>query len=133
MKIIQIDNWQEYQSDGEQFLNTALRAYRKKKKTFSSDTLYNLTCMAIEKLIMAFLMKNGDLADNHTMGDLLRSLQRHMNLHPELVEQMLFLDSFQEICDLESYQISIPGEDDILTILATGERVHQQLKPYLQA
>jgi len=133
MNIVQIDNWRDYQRDGEQFLQTALGAYGKKKKTFSSDTLYNLTCMAIEKLIMAFLMKNGDLADNHTMGDLLRSLQRHLSLQPELVEKMIFLDTFQEICDLESYQIRIPGEDDIRTILATGEQVHQQLKPYLQA
>ncbi len=133
MNIVQIDNWQEYQSDGEQFLRTALGAYRKKKKTFSSDTLYNLTCMAIEKLIMAFLMKNGDLAENHTMADLLRALQRHLKLTPELVEKMLFLDSFQEICDLENYQVSVPAEEDIVTILTTGEQVHQHLKPYLQA
>ena len=133
MNIVQIDNWHDYQRDGEQFLQTALGAYGKKKKTFSSDTLYNLTCMAIEKLIMAFLMKNGDLADNHTMGDLLSSLQRHLDLQPELVEKMLFLDTFQEICDLESYQVRIPGEDDILKILATGEEVHQQLRPYLGA
>lgn len=133
MNIVQIDNWHEYQRDGEQFLQTALGAYRKKKETFTSDTLYNLTCMAIEKLIMAFLMKNGDLADNHTMGDLLRSLQRHLDLQPELVDKMVFLDSFQEICDLENYQVRIPAEDDILTILATGEKLHQQLRPYLEA
>lgn len=133
MNIVQIDNWYEYQRDGEQFLQTALGAYRKKKETFTSDTLYNLTCMAIEKLIMAFLMKNGDLADNHTMGDLLRSLQRHLDLQPELVDKMVFLDSFQEICDLENYQVRIPAEDDILTILATGEKLHQQLRPYLEA
>lgn len=133
MNIVQIDNWQDYQRDGEQFLGTALGAHRKMKKAFSSDTLYNLTCMAIEKLIMAFLMKNGDLADNHTMGDLLRSLQRHLSLQPDLVEKMLFLDTFQEICDLESYQIRIPAEDDVLTILAIGEQVRQELRPYLQA
>ena len=66
--IVQIENWHDYRNDGEQFLHTAVAAFEKRKKAFSTETLYNLTCIAIEKFIMAFLMKNGDLADNHTHG-----------------------------------------------------------------
>ena len=78
MNIVQIDNWRDYLRDGEKFLQTAIEAHKKKRKAFSADTLYNVTCMAIEKLIIAFLMKNGDLADNHAMADLLRALQLHL-------------------------------------------------------
>jgi len=131
MKVVQIDNWRDYQRDGEQFLKTALAAHKKQKKTFSPDTLYNLTCMAIEKLIMAFLMKNGDLAENHTMGDLLRALEAHLAVSSELATNLLFLDSFQDICDLESYETRIPDQDDLLMILATGELVQSQLSPHL--
>ena len=128
MNIVQIDNWRDYRRDGEQFLQTAIGAYHKKKKAFSTDTLYNVTCMAIEKLIMAFLMKNGDLAENHTMGDLLRALQLHL---PDLAEKLRYLDTFQEICSLDEYTIRIPTEEDVVKMLAIGEDVLTVLHPYL--
>lgn len=131
MKFIQIDNWRDYRRDGNQFLKTAQGAYDKKKKAFSADTLYNLTCMAIEKLIMAFLMKNGDLAENHTMADLLRALQLHLGEVPELAEMLLYLNDFQEICDPNQYTIRIPTEADVIKFLAIGEAVRAALYPHL--
>ena len=131
MKLVQIDNWRDYRRDGEQFLKTAQGAYDKKKKAFSPDTLYNLTCMAIEKLIMAFLMKNGDLAENHTMGDLLRALQLHLGEVPELAGKLLYMNDFQEICSLEHFTIRIPSDEDVTRFLAIGEEVLAVLYPHL--
>ncbi len=131
MNLVQIDNWRDYRRDGLQFLKTAQGAYNKKKTAFSPDTLYNITCMAIEKLIMAFLMKNGDLADNHTMGDLLRALQLHLGEIPDLAEKLLYLNDFQEICDLEQFTLRIATEDDVIRFLAIGEEVRAVLFPYL--
>ena len=131
MNIIQIDNWRDYRRDGEQFLNTATQAHIKKKKGFSTDTLYNVTCMAIEKLIMAFLMKNGDLAENHTMADLLRALQLHLGNIPEMSEKLLYLDTFQDICSLDNFTIQIPTEEDVVKMLAIGEDVRAMLHPLL--
>jgi hypothetical protein len=131
MNIVQIDNWRDYRRDGEQFLHTATEAHNKKKKAFSTDTLYNVTCMAIEKLIMAFLMKNGDLAENHTMADLLRALQLHLGEIPDLAEKLMYLDTFQEICSLDEYTIHIPSEEDVVKMLAIGEYVRAVLHPHL--
>ena len=131
MNIIQIDTWHDYRRDGEKFLHTATAAHNKKKKAFSTDTLYNVTCMAIEKLIMAFLMKNGDLAENHTMADLLRALQLHLGDIPDLAEKLMYLDTFQEICSLDNFTIHIPSEEDVVKMLAIGEDVRVVLHPYL--
>jgi hypothetical protein len=131
MNIVQIDNWQEYRRDGEQFLHTALMARKKNKKHFTPEILYNLTGMAIEKLIMAYLMKNGDLAENHTMGDLLAALERHTGSQPNLAEKFRYLDSFQEICDLEAYSVKIPTQEDTDTILAIGKEISDFLAPHL--
>ncbi|MGB3212948.1 MAG: hypothetical protein WBB19_19760 [Desulforhopalus sp.] len=131
MNIIQIDNWRDYRRDGEQFLHTAIEAHSKKKKAFSTDTLYNVTCMAIEKLIMAFLMKNGDLAENHTMADLLRALQLHLGDIPDLAEKLMYLDRFQEICSLDNFTIHTPSEEDVVRMLAIGEDVQAVLHPHL--
>ncbi|MGB3222297.1 MAG: HEPN domain-containing protein [Desulforhopalus sp.] len=131
MNIVQIDNWRDYRRDGEQFLHTATEAHNKQKKAFSTDTLYNVTCMAIEKLIMAFLMKNGDLAENHTMADLLRALQLHLGDIPDLAEKLMYLDTFQEICSLDEYTIHVPTEEDVVKMLAIGEDVRAALQPHL--
>ena len=129
--IVHIENWKEYRSDGETFLKTAQAAHRKKKKAFSPEAIYNITCMGIEKLIMAFLMKNGDLADNHTMKDLLGSLMRHLEIEPELAGKLLLLDSFQQICGLDEYQVIAPTAQDLQEIVTTGEHVHTTLYPHL--
>ena len=132
MNIVQIDNWQDYFRDGEQFLKTANGAFAKKSKGFSTDTLYNVTCMAIEKLVMAFLMKNGDLAENHTMGDLLYALQRHLGEIPDMAVKLHYLDKFQEICDLNTYVIQVPTEEEVSKFLAIAKDIQDLLHPYLK-
>ncbi|PHR29088.1 MAG: hypothetical protein COA36_05245 [Desulfotalea sp.] len=129
MNIVQIDNWQDYLREGEQFLKTADGAFRKKAKAFSPDTLYNITCMAIEKLIMAFLMKNGDLAENHTMRDLLFALEKHLGHVPGLADKLMYLDTFQEICDIDKYNIVIPTEQDVIRFLSIGKDIKELLHP----
>jgi HEPN domain-containing protein len=131
MPLVGIENWMEYRRHGEQFLHVALMARRKGKKHFTPEIIYNLTGMAIEKLIMAYLMKHGDLADNHTMTDLATALERHAGDQPRLTERIRYLDSFQEICDLDSFKLNKPNEEDTNTILAIGEEVLDFLTPLL--
>lgn len=131
-QIIAIDNWQEYRRDGEQFLRTALRAHAKHSRAFSPDTLYNLTAMAIEKYIMALLMRRGDLAENHTMRDLTWALERHLGPLPQLREKLAFLDSFQDICDLHQGNVIPVNPDQVATILSIGREVAALLAPLLK-
>lgn len=129
--IIAIDNWQDYRRDGGQFLAAATGALRKGNSRFTPEILYNLVAMAIEKLVMAFLMKQGDLAENHTMGDLLRALEKHVGKHPELTAQFSYLDSFQEICEIETYNRRPPTGEEIKVIVEIGENVQRLLAPHL--
>ena len=124
---ISIDSWKEYQRDGEQFISVARRAIEKHNSRFTPEILYNLIAMGIEKLIMAFLMKRGDLAENHTMGDLLYSLQKHLGKLEELQEDFAYLDSFQEICELANYKRKAPALVEISRILKIGEKVQLKL------
>ncbi|WP_136795466.1 MULTISPECIES: hypothetical protein [Desulfosediminicola] len=130
--IVSIDDWQDYLRDGQQFLSTAVGAFSKKRKAFTSEALYNITAMAIEKLIMGFLMKNGDLAENHTMTDLAAALERHTGPLPDLHKKLLFLDSFQDICDPDEYQYVVPDEHQVSVILDIGLEVQQLILPLVQ-
>jgi len=131
MNVVQISDWKIYLRDGEQFLQTAKSAHLKKKKGFSPEALYNLTCMGIEKLIMAFLMKNGDLAENHTMEDLLRAMDKHLSPDNDIGDKLRYLDSFQEICELDSYIAKKPTCDEIKKILQIGDDLHYHLAPHI--
>jgi len=55
--IIPLDGWQLYRRDGEQFLRTAVSAHQRGNPRFTPEIVYNLVAMAIEKLIMALLMR----------------------------------------------------------------------------
>jgi hypothetical protein len=121
--LVQIEDWRQYIDDGGKFLRTAINARQRRPEVFTPPILYNLTAMAIEKFCMGYLMYHGDLADNHTMADLAEAVQRHAGPQPELTEKLLFLDSFQEICDLDSYNRQPPTGPEITKILTIGREV----------
>ena len=123
MNLVRLEDWRLYYKDGEQYFKTALNAAQKRAEIFTPEILYNLTAMAIEKYLMAFLMYHNDLADNHTMRDMIDSVERHGKMPEALVAKLLYLDSFQEICDMDSYNRTAPRREDLPLILAAGEEV----------
>ena len=123
-----IDDWGLYRLEGEQFLNLAENAFRKKKKAFTTEILYNLIAMAIEKLVMSALMEIGRLPYNHTMHDLVAALEEWL---PETIRDMADavrrLDSYQDICDPYHCTIRMPTLDEIETMLQLARRLEQRL------
>ncbi len=130
--IVEISDWRNFWQEGEQFLGTATRGLAKRRNVFTPEIIYNITAMAIEKTIMAYLMKNGDLAENHTMADLLTALKRHHgNLPFELANKLLYLDTFQEICDIDTYRREEPSWEQAEVIVTIGREIHEFLLPLL--
>ena len=124
-RLLQIDDWRQYIKEGGQYLHTAGEAAEKRAEVFTPEILYNLTAMAIEKFIMGYLMSRGDLADNHTMRDLVDALERNAGPQPELGAKLRYLDGFQEICDLDTYSRKPALPEDIPEILAIGQMVRE--------
>ena len=59
-----------FMSEGDKYLKTA-RGGVKRPTVFTSEILYNIIGLAIEKHVMGALMAKGKLADNHTFTDLI--------------------------------------------------------------
>jgi hypothetical protein len=116
--LVQITDWRNYYHDGEKFLRTATAGQSERPEIFTPEILYNVIAMAIEKFIMGFLMYHGDLADNHTMADMIHSMERHLQLPPALARDLIHLDSFQEICSLDNYNYITPSRSQIDKMLA---------------
>lgn len=121
--LVAISDWRMYLQDGISFLATANNAARKRRDIFTPEILYNIVGMGIEKLFQAYLMFHGDLADHHTMIAIIRSVERHTGPLPEMEKELRYLDSFQELCDLDQYNHRAPEWDDVPRILAIGGTV----------
>ena len=123
-----IDDWAQYRLEGEQFLRLAEQAHHRQKKAFTPTILYNLVTMAIEKLVMAALMRCGRLPDNHTLHDLVAALERWL---PEtvrgLAEPLCQLDSFQDICDPYAGTITAPSAGEVESMLILARKLEERL------
>jgi hypothetical protein len=123
-----IDDWQQYKLIGRQFLHLAEGAYWNKKKAFTTEILYNLVAMGIEKLVMSALMEIGRLPYNHTMHDLVDALSQWL---PETIrgmeESIRNLDSYQDICDPYACTIKAPTKEEIENMLVLARQLEQRL------
>ncbi|KPK35091.1 MAG: hypothetical protein AMK70_06040 [Nitrospira bacterium SG8_35_1] len=125
LKSVQsIDGWQEFFDHGNGYLGTAVAAFEKRKKAYSAGILYNLVAMAIEKFVMAALMRHGTMPYNHTMVDLVEAMEKTFPGElTELRAGLLQLDKYQEICDLEGFSISPPAMEEIPSMLVLAGKM----------
>ena len=127
-----VTGWEEYFCHGKGFLNTATQAQRKSVQVFTPEILYNLIAMAIEKFIMAALMRHGELPCNHTMADLVAAMEQ---IFPgkmgEVGEGLLKMDQYQDICSLDGFKISPPMMEEIPAMLELAERLRQLVQEQL--
>ncbi len=126
IKTKSIEGWEEFLHDGEAYLRTGLAAYAKGKKAFTPEILYNIIAMAIEKFVMAALMQRGALPYNHTMGDLVEAMDEVFpDAMGDMKDGLLDFDRYQEICDVDSFNIIPPAREAIPAMLVLGERMQE--------
>ena len=119
-----IQGWRRFFEDGSGYLSTAFAAFEKRKKAYTAGILYNLVAMAIEKFVMAALMRHGTMPYNHTMVDLVMAMEETFPGElTELRADLLKLDKYQEICDLEGFSISPPGMEEIPSMLVLASKM----------
>ncbi|BCO07858.1 hypothetical protein GF1_02340 [Desulfolithobacter dissulfuricans] len=121
-----IDDWEDFLKEGHQYLATARGGYARRRNIFTTEILYNLVAMAIEKFFMAALMFHGTLPYNHTMHDLVEAMdQTFPGAIDTMRERLLALDRHQEICDLDTYHIDPPSMAEIADMLVLAEQVSE--------
>ena len=121
-----IQGWEEFLKDGNGYLRTAKGGYLNRKKIFTSEILYNIIAMAIEKFVMAALMRHGTLPYNHTMADLVESMEETFpGAIADIREGLLRLDSYQDICDPYEFTIVEITMDEIPGMLDLAEKLQQ--------
>jgi hypothetical protein len=122
------EKWSEFMTEGDAYLKTA-RGGQKRPGIFTPEILYNLLAMAIEKHIMAALIFKGTLADNHTFTDMIHSARELCPLHDALIEKLIALESYQEICPVfDGYNRQAFPAEEVSGIVAAAEQIQQWSK-----
>jgi acyl-CoA thioesterase len=121
-----VNGWGRFLRDGEGYLKTAVNAHENRKEIFTPENLYNVTAMAIEKFVMAALMRHGAMPYNHTMADLVEAMEKTFpHTMDDIREGLLALDKYQQICAIDTYNISPLSMDEILDMLELAQKVRQ--------
>ncbi len=125
--------WAEFMADGDAYLKTA-RGGQKRPGVFTPEILYNLLAMAIEKHIMAALIFKGTLADNHTFTDMIHSARELCPLGDALIEKLIALESYQEICPVfDGYNRKEFPTEEVSGMVAAAEEVQLWSKQLIAA
>lgn len=116
------EEWKQFIDDGNKYLKTAING-SKRKEIFTPNLLYNIVAMAIEKYFMGYLLYHKKMPENHTLGDLARSVKEVSSIDNDLARNIAYMDAFQEICALDTHKLRIPNEEDIEVFFNTGKGV----------
>jgi len=116
------ESWKPFIDDGKKFQKTAIGGL-KRREVFSSEILYNIFSMAIEKYFMGYFIYNKTMPDNHTFQDFATAAQRLTHVDQGLLDDLDFMGSFQEICSMDFYERKEPSEKDIKIIEQICDRV----------
>ena len=85
-------------------------------------------------LVMTALMCEGKLPYNHTMKDLVEAMDEAFpGAISDLREGLLNLDQYQEICDIDTFNISGPAMDEIPAMLDLANRLQDLVEKQLLA
>jgi hypothetical protein len=131
-KVQPIQGWEDFRAEGKAFLKTASAAYLQHKKAFTTVILYNIIAMAIEKFVMTALMFQGKLPYNHTMKDLVEAMDDAFpGAMTGIREGLLNLDQYQEICDVDTFNITGPAMEEIPLMLDLAGRLQDLVEKQL--
>ncbi|HER63366.1 MAG TPA: hypothetical protein ENO11_05250 [Desulfobacteraceae bacterium] len=129
VSIRPIQGWQEFLEAGNRYLRTAKGAYINRRKIFTAGILYNIIAMAVEKFVMAALMRHGTMPYNHTMADLVEAMEETFpGALADIREGLLHLDTYQDICDPWEFTIIEPTMDDIQAMLDLAEKLRELVR-----
>ena len=116
-------DYRAFMDEGNKYLKTA-RGGMKRPAVFTTEILYNIIALAIEKHIMGALMAKGELADNHTFTDLIDATRQIGEIDASIADRLRRFESYQNICPVfAGYHRTEPPNEAIPEMIETAEAV----------
>jgi len=115
-------DWEEHITAGCKYLKTAGNGLAR-PLVFNNELIYQLTAMAVEKLLVGIFQYHHKMPADHTLDGLVDELTLFCPLDKDLADSIKGLGRFDDMCPLVPVNRSIPNDMEIKTILAVGQKV----------
>lgn len=123
--------WNDFYIHGVQYMIAVEKSVRQ-SGLFTPVIIYNMSAMAIEKLLMGVLILHGDLPYTHTLSGMADFAKNIVGLDEKLVEDMNIMDSMQMICSEDDKSLKEPGAEDIPFFIDVMKRVFLKTESFLK-
>lgn len=115
-----ISGYREFYLDGKSYFASA-RGKSAKKSVFTIELRFDLLGMAIEKLLMSILLKNGTLPDIHILGEMGKTVHAFSPLPEWVLQNLEAMDKHMHICSLNDYRRTEPTAAEFDSYLNAAE------------
>jgi hypothetical protein len=122
MQIHSITGWQDHILDGRKYLKTATKGLSR-PAVFNNELIFQLTAMAIEKIIVGVCQYHRQMPFDHTLSGLVEGLAPVCRLDAELADRIKRIEQIDNMCALTSVNRNAPSDMEIQGILDVGRQV----------
>jgi len=115
-------DWQAHIIAGRQYLTAAGKGLAR-PAVFNNELIYQLTAMAVEKLLVGVFQYHRRMPSDHTLDGLVDELAQFCPLDKALADRIKALGRFDDMCPLVPVNRRIPTDREIRSILEVGRQV----------
>lgn len=117
-----ISDWQDHVQAGMQYLKTASNGLNR-RAVFNNELIFQLTAMAIEKIIVGICQYHGQMPTDHTLSGLVEALAPVCPLNDDLAGMIRRVEQVDDMCSLRPEHRIPPGDVEIEIALLTGREL----------
>ena len=122
MQIQSLTGWHDHIQAGRKYLKTASKG-QSRPTVFNNELIFQLTALAIEKLIVGMCQYHRQMPLDHTLSGLVEGLAPVCRLDAELAARIKWVEQIDDMCALAPANRSAPSDVEIQEILDVGRQV----------
>ena len=104
------------------YYGSAKRAFNKDSK-FTTELVFNIITMAIEKYLVGLLMSKGIMPMNHVIKYLLEETEEYFKLDNVIQQNLAKVDDYLYICSMDDFTKKVPSKEEMGSIMDAVERL----------
>ncbi len=112
MIIEKKEPWKLFAEEAEEIFDFVTKQ-KSGKELFTPLILYNLLYIGIKKYLIAYLLYNNVVLKSCTIKEYVDSVKESIDMEDELYNNLLHIDEFQDICEVNLSYRKIPDKCDV--------------------
>lgn len=125
-------SWNDFYIQGIQYMHAAEKSIVR-GDVFTPVIIYNISAIAIEKLIMGACMSAGELPLCHSLSGMADFAKNVIGLDQQLVDDMNLMDKMQMLCSADDISVKDPEIEDIPFFIDVMKRIFEKTELHIRA